>query len=156
MSDPFVTAREEACNKLGFMRSVMVETQTRKWEVPNPSLLDYKQQKRVNALDLWVQTTKELDRYKDTKDANGNVIKGAPKVPWRTPDGVLIEDDYDARLVKALFGDDQFDAFIEDGGNPSDISLFWTQMQKHMADRAKQDSKSGSGVKHLAAVPDAD
>lgn len=153
--DSFLAAREAACQKVGFLRSVIIKTESREWEIPNPSLLSYEQRKRVSALDVWVQTTDEIDRWNDTEDKNGNKIKGAPKLPWRK-DNVPLEDDYDAKLVKALFGDKLFATFIKDGGNPSDIELIWTQMQEHMAARKKADSKSGPGDQPVAAVSDAD
>lgn len=156
MSESFEAAREQACEKLGFMRSRTITVGGRVWEIPNPSLLDREQQKRYNALQLYVQESAELDRYKDKTDDDGNVFKGAPKVPWRTKAGKLIEDDYDVRLTKAIFGDDKFDEFIKLGGRPSDIGLYWAEMNQHVADRQKNDSKSDGGDSRLAAVPDSD
>lgn len=151
----FADAREQACAAIGFMRSKVITTSTRTWEIPNPSLLSPDQSKRMRALDLWVQTTAELDRFKDTKDSNGNTMKGAPKIPWRTPAGELVDDDYDVRLTKAIFGPDLYDEFVQDGGYPSDIELHWTAFRKYVEDRKAADSKSGTGGQPVAPVPDA-
>ena len=155
-ADSFAAARQQACDKLGFMRSVVIKTENHEWEIPNPSLLSNEQRKAVAKLDLWVQTTDDLDRFNDVTDSNKNKIKGAPKIPWRTKAGEFVEDDYDTRLVKALWGADKFAEFIEDGGFPHDIELIWTQMQRHMSDRKAADSKSGSGDQSLAALSGSD
>lgn len=153
---PFEAARQQACEYLGFMRSKKITVGDQVWEIPNSSLLDYEQQKSYNELQLYAQTSDELERYPDVKDAEGNVVdKGNAKVPWRTKDGKLVED-YDSRLVKVLFGKAKFAEFIKLGGNPSDIGLYWAEFNQLAADRAKNDPKSVGGDRRLAAVPDSD
>lgn len=155
--DPFEEARAQACEYLGFVRSKKITVGDEVFEIPNQSLMSYEQRKRYNALELFVQTSDELDRWPDPKDADGTVLgKGAPKSPWRNKAGELIEDDYDARLVQALFGKTGFAKFIKLGGNPSDVGLFWAEFNQRVTDRSKQDSKSDGGDSRLAVVPDSD
>ena len=152
--DPFEEARAQACEYLGFMRSRKIQVGDEVWEIPNQSLLSPVQRRRYNELQLYAQISDELDRYPDVYDDKGQFIdKGNPKIPWRNKSGELV-DDYDTRLVKAIWGDDKFDQFIELGGQPSDVGLYWAEFLQHAADRAQKDPKSGGGDRRLAAVPD--
>lgn len=153
--DSFEEARTQACKYLGFMRSKKITVGGVVWEIPNQSLLSYEQQKRYNAMKLYIQESDELVRWKDTKDDDGNVIKGVAKVPWRNKAGELLPD-YDELLTKMIFGEDKFEEFVKLGGNPSDIGLYWAEFNQHLADRAEDDSKSVGGDRRLAAVPDSD
>jgi hypothetical protein len=155
MSESFEAAREQACEKLGFTRSKIIKGKEHEWVLPNQSLLDHDQKKRFSALQLYVQESPDLVRFKDTTDEDGNVFKGAPKIPWRNKKGELLPD-YDERLVGVVWGDDKIAAFISDGGNPSDIPLFWAEMNQDIKDRGERDSKSVGRPQHLAAVPPTD
>ncbi|SIC56540.1 gp32 protein [Mycobacteroides abscessus subsp. abscessus] len=130
-------AREQAAQYLGFIQSRTVTIEGRTFVIPNPSLLSYEQQERYDELQMELES---LDRYPDVVDDEGNVLRrGAIKEPHRK-DGVRLEN-YDARLARAILGD-EFDEFVAGDGRPSDVSLFWAEMQKRLTDKRAEDSKS--------------
>lgn len=145
-------ARAQAAEYLGMGASKRVRAGKESFEIPNPSLLTRDQQRKYNQLRLSLE---ELDRWPDVKNDDGDVIsQGQPKVPHRK--GGVLEDDYDEKLTKVLLGDEAAERFFENGGQPSDISLLWTEMQKRLMDRGENDSKSGRSSAALAVVPDSD
>lgn len=145
-------AREQAAAFLGFVQSRVVIVEGREFVIPNPSLLSYEQQERYDELQMELE---ELDRYPDVVDDDGKVLRrGAIKEPHRK-DGVRLEN-YDARHARAILGPEEFDLFVAGGGRPSDVSLFWAEMQKRLNDKRAEDSKSLRRLSDLAPVPDSD
>jgi hypothetical protein len=132
-------AREQAANYLGMLASVRIEVKGGEvFEVPNPSLLDDDQQQRYDELQFALEA---LERWPDTKDADGNVIRrGEPLEPHRTKDGKLVEH-YNIRLAKAIFGDDRYAKFKAGGGRANDVAVIWFQMQKKLSEQARTDPK---------------
>jgi hypothetical protein len=131
-------AREQAAEYLGMLASVKIAIEGGEvFEVPNPSLLDNDQQQRYDELQFSLEA---LDRWPDTKDADGNLIRrGEPLEPHRQK-GKLVES-YNVRLAKALFGDEGYKRFSGGGGRANDIAVIWFQMQKRLTEAAKQDPK---------------
>ena len=131
-------ARAQAADYLGFVQCKVVKVDDKEFTISNPALLTYEQQE---AYDTLLMELEELDRHPDILDEDGKVLRrGAIKEPHRK-DGVRVEN-YDARLARALFGDDDFTLFVAGGGRPSDVSLFWGEMNKRLADKRAADSKS--------------
>lgn len=148
----FEDAREQAAEYLGFVASERIRTADGTvFEIPNPSLLDDDQQSRYDQLQF---DTESWECHPDILDDKGEVkVRGSLKEPHRK-DGVLVEN-YNIQLAKAIFGD-RYDAFRAAGGRANDVAVIWWKMNKALADRRREDSKSGSGAAGLAAVPDPD
>ncbi|MEU9805024.1 hypothetical protein [Mycobacterium sp. NPDC050853] len=131
-------ARKQAAEYLGFTQSRTVTVAGRQFVIPNPSLLSYDQQERYDELQMSLE---DLDRYPDVEGDDGKVLRrGAIKEPHRK-DKVRLEN-YDARLARAILGDEDFTLFVAGDGRPSDVSLFWAEMQKRLTDKRAEDSKS--------------
>lgn len=151
-ADPIEEARAQAIEYLGFAKPKRVVVGGELFEIPLMSLMSREQQKRYNQLQLDLE---ELDRWPDTKNDDGEVVRmGDPKMPHRKK-GKLV-DDYDVRLTKAIFGDERGEFYLSNGGNPGDIALFWAESNKIVMDRQKDDSKSAGSVPSLAVVPNTD
>lgn len=130
-------AREQAAQYLGFVQCVTVTVEGQNFTIPNPSLLSYDQQERYDELQMSLE---ELDRHPDVLDDDGKLLRRGPiKEPHRK-DGQRVEN-YDARLARAILGE-EFDEFVAGGGRPSDVSLFWAEMNRRLADKRAEDSKS--------------
>ena len=150
MPESFAEAREQAAEFLGFIASERISTKEGVFEIPNPSLLDDDQQARVDALDL---ETESWDKHDDVLDEKGNVVsRGGLKVPNRK-NGKLVS--YNVGLAKAIFGD-RYDAFKKAGGHSGDVNLIWSKMNRALAERRAEDSKSGGSGSIVAPVSDAD
>jgi hypothetical protein len=146
-------AREQAAECLGFIRGRTFDLgDGQTWELPNPSLLDDEQQPRYNEYLFEIQN---LDRYPDDKDDDGNVIRRGDIMDPPQKDGELLEPN-DIRLAKALMGDDIYAKFIKAGGRSSQLRVHWSEMNRRMMNRLRDDSKSNSGAVVGAAVPDRD
>jgi hypothetical protein len=146
----FDEARAQAAEFLGFIASERIVTKDGVFEIPNPSLLDDDQQSRVDALDL---ETESWDRHDDILDEAGKVtVRGALKVPNRKG-GKLVS--YNVGLAKAIFGD-RYEAFKTAGGHSGDVNLIWSKMNRALAQRRAEDSKSGGSAASVAPVSDAD
>jgi hypothetical protein len=144
-------ARAQAIEYLGLSKPMRVTVGDKTFEIPNPSLLGREQKKRYDQLQLELES---LDRWPDIKNDAGEVIAlGQLKTPHRK-NGKLVES-YDEKLTKALLGD-KAEEFFAKGGEPSDVGLFWAEMNQRIVDRSQQDSKSGGSAAHLAVVPDED
>lgn len=153
-------AREQAAEQLGFMAGVFIDLgDGEPFEIPNPSLLDPDQQDRYDQL---LMDLEGLDRHPDPVEKDGSPKLGADGVPLKgsimlphRKDGVRVEN-YETRLAKALFGDDDYKRFIAAGGRPSQIGVHWSEMRKVMADREAADKKSQGSDPAVGDVPDAD
>lgn len=147
----FQAAREQAADYLGFAASERIEVGDKVFEIPNPSLLDDDQQARVDALDI--EMDEEWDRHPDVKNDDGTVAqRGALKLPHRKGGQPM---NYNVRLAQAIFGKD-YDEFRRLGGRSSDVQLIWSKMNRELAKRREDDSKSGGSAPRLAAVPEPD
>lgn len=148
--DGFEAARAQAAEFLGFIASERIVTEDGVFEIPNPSLLDDDQQARVDALDM---ETESWDRHDDVVDDKGNVtVRGGLKVPNRK-DGKIVS--YNVELAKAIFGS-RYAAFKKAGGHSGDVNLIWSKMNRALAQRRAEDSKSGGSAASVAPVSDAD
>lgn len=128
----------QATDFVGLARPKVVKGKTRTWTIPNPSLLSPEQEKRVNQMKIDLDKT--LDRYPDVVDDDGKVLRrGLIKDPYQI-DGELC-DSYEEFLMKAIF-DDEYEAAVQDGLYPSYFGLFWTEMNKRLAEAQASDSKS--------------
>jgi hypothetical protein len=144
-------ARDQAAECLGFIRGRLFDLGSdQTWELPNPSLLDDEQQERYNA---YLFEIDQMDRYPDQTDAGGNVIGRGDVMDPPRKDGHLLPPN-DIRLAKALMGDDIYAKFIKAGGRSSQIRVHWSEMNRRMMDRLRDDSKSRSGDVVVAPVPD--
>jgi hypothetical protein len=146
-------AREQAAECLGFIRGRLFDLGDGKtWELPNPSLLDDEQQERYNA---YLFEVDQLDRYPDQTDDSGRVISRGDVMDPPRKDGALLAPN-DIRLAKALMGDDTYELFIKADGRSSQIRVHWSEMNRRMMDRLRDDSKSRSGDVVVAPVSDGD
>jgi hypothetical protein len=146
----FDEARAQAAEFLGFIASERIVTKDGVFEIPNPSLLDDDQQARVDALDL---ETESWDKHDDVLDDAGKVVsRGGLMVPNRKGGKIV---SYNVGLAKAIFGD-RYEAFKKAGGNSGDVNLFWSKMNRALAQRRAEDSKSGGSAASVAPVSDAD
>lgn len=148
----FEQARSQAAECLGFTVSENIVTAKGEvFEIPNPSLLDDDQQNRYDRLRLESET---WDHHPDVTDADGNVIRtGALKDPHRAK-GKLVES-FEIQQAKAILGD-RYEAFKAAGGRASDISVIWWKMNKELAKRQEDDSKSAGRTGGVASISDAD
>jgi len=147
----FEAAREQAADYLGFAASERIEVSGKVFEIPNPSLLDDDQQARVDALDI--EMDEEWDRHADVTNDDGSVERrGLLKVPHRKAGQPM---NYNVRLAQAIFGD-RYEDFKAAGGRSSDVQLIWSKMNRELAKRREDDSKSGGSAQTVAVVPDAD
>lgn len=150
-------AREQASEYFGFPASAIIEVGEKKFEIPNPGLMDDDQQER------WVDLQFELeqcDREPDTiipehKLEDGTVIpeqviKGDLKSPYRK-DGVLMRPPYAVKVAQAILGDD-YQAFKEAGGSGSYILVEWARMDDEFKKRVNVDPKSGGSDSPVEAV----
>lgn len=145
-----VEAREQAAECLGFVRGRIFDLgEGETWELPNPALLDDEQQARYNA---YLYDSERCDRAPDTTDTNGNTVRGEFLDPPRI-NGELLEPS-DIRLAKALMGEEIYRKFIAADGRSSQIRVHWLEMNKRVADRVRDDSKSGAGTVVGEPVPD--
>ncbi|CQD03785.1 gp32 protein [Mycobacterium europaeum] len=155
--DSFEAAREQAAQYLGYVASEKIRTPRGEvFEIPNPSLLDDDQQQRYDQLQL---ETESWERHDDVLNEDGTVkTRGMIKEPARKTgeDGnpVLVEN-YQIQLAKAIFGD-RYEAFKAAGGRANDVSFIWAKMNKQIADRRKQDSKSAGSDQAVAVVAEPD
>jgi hypothetical protein len=144
-------AREQAAECLGFVRGRMFDLGDGKtWELPNPSLLDDEQQQRYNEYLFEVQN---LERYPDQKDEAGNVTQRGEVMDPPRKDGKLLPPN-DIRLAKALMGEETYAQFIKAGGRSSQIRVHWSEMNRRMIDRLRDDSKSAASDVVVAPVSD--
>lgn len=136
-------AREQAAESLGLMKSVYVkaENSDEKFEIPNPSMLDDDQQARYDQMQLDIE---DLDRAPDIKDEDGKFVrKGDVLEPYRKH-GKLV-DSHGVMLAKAIFGPEGYEKFKRAGGRSSDVTLVWWQMNRVLAKKRLEDSKSSDG-----------
>lgn len=146
----FEAAREQAADYLGFAASERIEVDGNVFEIPNPSLLDDEQQASLDALDI--EMDEEWDRHPDVTNDDGSTQRGLLKVPHRKGGQPV---NYNVRLAQAIFGD-RYEAFKAAGGRSSDVQLIWSKMNRELAKRREDDSKSGGSAQTVAAVPDTD
>jgi hypothetical protein len=148
--------REQAAEFLGFVASEWIKADStgELFEIPSRNCLDSDQRKRYNQLLVeFRQEAELLDRVDDIRGDDGKIItkgKGAALDP-NTIDGELVED-HDDRIAEAIFGD-RYPNFLKGGGRSADVSLIWWKMNKKLADRLAEDSKSGVGPAVSDPVP---
>lgn len=151
-AQPIEEARQQAIEYLGFLAPKKVLVKDEEFVIPSASLLDKDQTQRYNELQFSLEA---LDRWPDTKNADGEVIRmGDPKMPHRKKG--KLEEDYDIKLLKALLGDEAAERYLAKGGLPGDVALFWAESNQRVVERRAADSKSLGRDQSLAAVPDAD
>lgn len=148
----FEDARDQAAEFLGFVAGERITARNGEvFEIPSASLLDDDQQTRYDQLQLDAES---WDRHPDTLGDDGSVkVKGALLEPNRK-DGALVEN-YNIQLAKAVFGE-RYAAFKDAGGRASDVAVTWWKMNKALADRRAEDSKSDDGSGDLARVSESD
>ena len=151
--DSFEAAREQAAEDLGYVASEKIRTPRGEvFEIPNPSLLDDDQQERYDQLQFEV---KSWDRHPDVLNDDGTVkVRGALIDDPPCKEGKPVEN-YNIQLAKAIFGE-RYEAFKAAGGRGNDVAFFWAKMNKVIADRRAQDSKSAGSDRAVAVVPEPD
>lgn len=150
-------ARDQASEYFGFPASSTIEVGEKRFEIPNPGLMDDDQQER------WVDLQFELeqcDREPDTiipehTLTDGTVIPhqvvtGALKEPYRK-DGALMRPPYAVRVAQAILGGD-YAAFKAAGGSGSYILVEWARMNDEFKNRVDVDPKSGGSDSPLESV----
>lgn len=184
--DSFEDARQQAADSIGFIASERIKG----FEIPNPSLLSDDQRRRIDKLNLEVeswqhhpdeftetarkQLTAQISKAPSAADLDGSVVNqlvdvfiafakqyrglimtpGELKQPHRDKDGQPV-DHYEIQQAMALLGD-QYEAFNKAGGQASDVTVTWWKMNKALAERHAEDSKSVSGDRPVEPVSKAD
>lgn len=131
-------ARAQSAEKLGLTAGVevaVIDGET--IFVPNAGMLDEDQQQRYNE---YLYELESLDLDED----------GEPKFPHRR-DKVLLEPS-NVRLAKAIFGPDLWVKLRAAGVRAGDVNLHWMRMNKELADRQAEDSKSVGRLRSVAPV----
>lgn len=130
-------AAAHAAQYLGVMRGVRFTLgDNDEWELPNPAFLKPDQRARY----------KEHQKYMKSMDKESvphPIIEGKMVEQYIYPyekDGEIVDED--ELLCKALMGDDVYKKFIDAGGAPGQIQVHWNVMNRQLARRMAEDSKS--------------
>ncbi|WP_218014516.1 hypothetical protein [Mycolicibacterium palauense] len=90
----------------------------------------------------------------------GRTIRGELLIPYRKtePNGeaTLLQPPYNARVAIALWGEERYKLFRDNGGQSRLIGLLQTKMQREFEERKSSDPKSRDSDGDLDSVPETD
>ncbi|PVA66215.1 hypothetical protein [Mycobacteroides abscessus] len=126
-----------AAEYLGCMKGVRFDLGSgASWELPNPAFMKPDQRARYKAHQKYMKTM-------DKETVPHPIIDGKTVEQFIYPyekGGEIVDED--ELLCKALMGEDVYDKFIAAGGAPGQIQVHWNVMNRQLARRMAEDSKS--------------
>ncbi len=166
-------AHDQAAENGGFVADdIYVAPDGSRFVVPLMDELDDDQQERFNAVQhLFSNCDRvpdiEFPGYTDettTTAPDGTVTVSRKTYPPRTvpggykspyqKDGELITPAYNAQIVKALLGDDEFDKFRAAKGKSSEFARMFSGLVERVQERESADPKSEGSAGDMAEVSD--
>ena len=143
-------AREAAAEAQGFLASIEISAGNEVFEVPQRGLLDDDQAERLAELDL---ETEGWDREPDVTLENGLTVPGRLKMPYRKG-GKLIKPSYPVRVAVALWGEERYARYKAAGGRATDVTSAMLRLDRRVAERESEDSKSVASDPKAAELAD--
>ncbi|OBB15048.1 hypothetical protein A5761_15005 [Mycolicibacterium setense] len=129
-------AQAQAAEYLGVTAGITFDLDGAKWTLPNPAFLTPEQRKRHKEHQQFMKTM-------DKETVPHPIIDGKMIEQFVYPyekDGKLVDED--ELLCIALMGEDVYKKFIATGGAPGQIAVHWNVMNRQLAKRMAEDSKS--------------